>query len=93
MVSESLLCFSPHSFPHLIITFRPARQTRLPWTDKSHENDRLWRVVNMGLPFELPEAAGDVTSHLAPPPLFEDLDSPLDLSGFDRFHRGLNDAR
>jgi hypothetical protein len=60
---EILLCFSGRSLPHLIITFRTARIAWLPRTDKSHENDWRWRVVNIGLLFELPKPSGNITSH------------------------------
>jgi hypothetical protein len=60
---EIHFCFSGRSLPHLIITFRPARLTRLPWADKPHKNHRLWRVVNMGFLFELTKPSGNAISH------------------------------
>ena len=61
--SEILLCFSGRSFPYLVTTFRPSRLTRPLRADKSYANDWLWRVVNVGLLFELPKPSGNVTSH------------------------------
>jgi hypothetical protein len=60
---EIHFCFSGRSLPHLIITFRPARLTRLAGADKTHKNDWRWRLVNIGLLFELPKPAGNVTAH------------------------------